>query len=84
MRGLGDFMARPKAKDKPKAKTHTLTIRLSEETIVSLRARAENENRSLGNLCSTYIESVVSFGTSELKQKLSSNGRRKTRPKSKR
>jgi gamma-glutamyl phosphate reductase len=71
-------MARPKGGQAVEKKV-TLTVRIPESTLESLRARAENENRSLANTVATYLDLILPYGTSELKQQLTSNGRRKVR-----
>ena len=69
----------PKAKKEVKPETTTMTIRVSADVLSLLRVRAENENRSLSNLISTYLEMVVQLSTSELRDKLSANGRRRSK-----
>ena len=82
LRGFGILMAKSKKEVKPE--TATLTIRLLEEVLSLLRARAENENRSLSNIISTYLELVVNLSTSEVKELLSGNGRRRSKKPKKR
>ena len=76
--GVPRRMARPKG-GQPVVKKVTLTVRIPESTLESLRARAENENRSLANTVATYLDLIIPYGNSELKQQLSANGRRKIR-----
>ena len=57
------------------------TVRISQDVLDSLRLRAENENRSLSNLIVTYIELVLSFSTSAVREMLSNNGRRRSKTK---
>ena len=65
-----------KARKESKPQTTTLTLRLPEPLMELLRTRAESENRSLSNTIVTYLEMVVGHSTSEMKSKLSGNGRR--------
>ena len=60
---------------KPKSPTQTLTLRLSEVLLESLRERAETENRTLSNLIRTYLEITVPLSTNEVKEKIQAKGR---------
>ena len=60
---------------KPKTSTQTLTLRLSEVLLESLRERAETENRTLSNLIRTYLEITVPLSTNEVKEKIQAKGR---------
>lgn len=77
-KGLRDMDVRmAKAEKEPKVESETLTLRLSKPLMDLIRSRAESENRSLSNLIATYLESVVGHSTSDIRSKLSANGRRR-------
>jgi len=64
-----------KAQKESKPESETLTLRLPKPLMDLIRSRAESENRSMSNLISTYLESVVGHSTADIRQKLSNNGR---------
>ena len=70
-------MTMAKAEKEAKIESETLTLRLPKPLLDLIRSRAENENRSLSNLIVTYLESVVGHSTSDIRSKLTDNGRRR-------
>ena len=75
LRTIGVTMAR--AEKEAKIESETLTLRLPKPLMDLIRSRAENVNRSLSNLIVTYLEAVVGHSTSDIRSKLSGNGRRR-------